>query len=99
MLTWKFMKDPEGNVCKSRVSYVSKAPNKKKWKYKIVPIEGPFQMQEIDFVFINLEKNSTFFSVYHDFKEQVSADTMEIVSKKKKFLLNLIKESIERIKE
>lgn len=56
-------------------------------------------MQEIDFVFINLEKNSTFFSVYHDFKEQVSADTMEIVSKKKKFLLNLIKESIERIKE
>ena len=99
MLKWKFVKDPEENICKSRVSYVSKSPNKKKWKYKIVPIEGPFQMQEIDFVFINLEKNSTFFSVYHDFKEQVSAETMETVSKKKKFLLNLIKETIEKIKE
>ena len=99
MLRWKFVKDPEGNVCKSKVSYVNKSPNKKKWKYKMVPIEGPFQMQEIDFVFINLDNNSTFFSVYHDFKEQVSAETMEIVSKKKKFLLNLIKQAIEKNNE
>ena len=48
-------------------------------------------MQEIDFVFINLEKNSTFFSVYHDFKEQVSAETMETVSKKKNFQYKLNK--------
>ena len=69
---------------------------KKKWKYKIVPLEGPFQMQEIHFVFINVNDDSTFFSVYHEFKEQVNPEVMENVKKKNRFLINMIKDTVER---
>ena len=93
-LTWEFAKD--SSRCKSKISYVNKSPEKKKWKYKIVPLEGPFQMQEIHFVFINVNDDSTFFSVYHEFKEQVTPEVMENVSKKNRFLINMIKDTVER---
>lgn len=94
VLTWTVAKD--GEKWKSKVSHVSKSSKKKKWKYKIVPMEGSFLMQEIYFIFIKLSENSTFFSVFHEFKEQVSAEVMSSVSKKKLYLLSMIKVAVER---
>ena len=62
----------------------------------MVPLEGPFQMQEIHFIFISLKDNCTFFSVYHEFKEQISAEVMSNVAKKNKILIDMIKETVER---
>lgn len=93
-ISWTFASD--GSKCKSKISYVKKDKEKKKWKYKMVPMEGPFQMQEIHFIVIHLKDDITFFSVYHEFKEQVSAEVMSRVAKKNKILIDMIKESLER---
>ena len=93
-ISWTFASD--GSKCKSKISYVKKDKEKKKWKYKIVPLEGPFQMQEIHFIFIFLKEDSTFFSVYHEFKEQISAEVMSNVAKKNRVLVDMIKEAVER---
>ena len=93
-ISWTFSSD--GSKCKSKISYVKKDKEKKKWKYKIVPLEGPFQMQEIHFIFIFLKEDSTFFSVYHEFKEQISAEVMSNVAKKNRVLVDMIKEAVER---
>ena len=91
-ISWTFASD--GSKCKS--SYVKKDKEKKKWKYKMVPMEGPFQIQEIHFIVIHLKDDITFFSVYHEFKEQISAEVMSRVAKKNKILIDMIKESLER---
>lgn len=93
-ISWTFASD--GSKCKSKISYVKKDKEKKKWKYKMVPMEGPFQIQEIHFIVIHLKDDITFFSVYHEFKEQISAEVMSRVAKKNKILIDMIKESLER---
>ena len=93
-ISWTFASD--GSKCKSKISYVKKDKEKKKWKYKMVPMEGPFQIQEIHFIVIHLKDAITFFSVYHEFKEQISAEVMSRVAKKNKILIDMIKESLER---
>ena len=90
----KFQGDNE-TVVKMKVSYVSKDESKKKWKYRMIPFDGPFQNQELHYVFINLEKNKTFLGVHHQFQEQVDIKVMNEVSQKKKKYLSEIKELIE----
>jgi hypothetical protein len=90
----KFQGEKE-TVVKMKVSYVSKDESKKKWKYRMIPFDGPFQNQELHYVFINFDKNKTFLGVHHQFQEQVDIKIMNEVSQKKKKYLSEIKELIE----
>lgn len=93
-VVYKFQGEKEV-VVKIKVSYICKDESKKKWKYRMIPFDGPFQNQELRYVFVNIEKNKTFLGAHHEFQEQVDIKVMNEVSQKKKKYLAKLKEVIE----
>ena len=97
VVSWK-TNDEDQFEFKSKIIQIDNDPKKKKWKYILAPISGPFQDQIIKFIFIEISNNETFFSVEHDFKEKVDEDDLNILKIKKAKMINFIKEKLECMK-
>lgn len=83
---------------KCKITKVKKNNNKKRWKYALMPLEGPFKQQEIQFILIRLGNDRTFFSIYHEFKQQIESDEKQELENHKKMMLYYIKQSLEKKK-
>lgn len=90
------MNDNMNESFRCKVMKVEKGVNKLKWKYSIRPLEGIFQKQEIEFVFINVGNNNTFLSISHEFKEKIESDVMLDLESRVKMVLYHIKTVIEK---
>ncbi len=99
----------EGNIIEIFVEYVQKKISmkigkikhnklKKKSEFHIYPLDNFFSSQEIIFTIISLSENSSFVSITHKFNENVTLEQMNKVEKKKKFMLNLLKNYLEEKK-
>ena len=84
----------EKGCCK--IIKIEKNPNKEKWVLVLSPLEGKYQVQEMEFVLYKLEDNNTFIYINHKFKEMLPYDTMKELEVKKKFLFGLIKNDLEK---
>ena len=83
---------------KCKITKVKKNNNKKRWKYALMPLEGPFKQQEIQFILVRLGNDRTFFSIYHEFKQQIESDEKQELENHKKMMLYYIKQSLEKKK-
>ena len=83
---------------KCKITNVEESCNKKCWKYALMPLEGPFRQQEIQFILISLGNGKTFFCIYHAFKQQIENEEIIELKNHKKMILNNIKESLEKTK-
>ena len=83
----------------AKIIKIEKNPNKEKWILVLSPLEGKYQVQEMEFVLYKLEDNNTFIYIIHKFKEMLPHDIIKELEVKKKFLFDLIKNEFEKEKK
>ena len=83
----------------AKIIKIEKNPNKEKWILVLSPLEGKYQVQEMEFVLYKLEDNNTFIYIIHKFKEMLPHDIIKELEVKKKFLFDLIKNEFENEKK
>lgn len=88
-LNWVFKKDKV--KCSCKIAKISNLKRKKKWTYKLSACEGLLKSQEVAFSMVEISENETFVSFTHRFNEQVSADALQHLEKRKKTILILMK--------
>ena len=79
----------------AKIIKIEKNPNKEKWILVLSPLEGKYQVQEMEFVLYNLEDNNTFIYINHKFNEMLPHEIMKELEVKKKYLFDLIKKELE----
>ena len=73
--------------------------SKKKNEIHIFPLNDDLSSQEIIFTIISLSEEKTFFSITHNFNENVNFSQIKKVEKKKKYMFQIIKFLLEKKKE
>ena len=96
IITMNIIKGEKTEKGCAKIIKIEKNPNKEKWVLVLSPLEGKYQVQEMEFVLYKLEDNNTFIYINHKFKEMLPYDTMKELEVKKKFLFGLIKNDLEK---
>ena len=78
-----------------KILEIKKNPNKKKWKYCIMPLGGPFKEQQISMIFVEVTPNESFLSFFHEFSEHITKEELLKLKEKKKMLFSHIRNKLE----
>ena len=79
-----------------KIVKISNNPNKKKWKFCISPMGGPFREQIIKFILVKISDNDTFLSIFHEFQDLLETEDLKDLECKKKSLLTFLRNKLER---
>ena len=79
-----------------KIVKISNNPNKKKWKFCISPLGGPFREQIIKFILVKISDNDTFLSIFHEFQDLLETEDLKNLECKKKSLLTFLRNKLER---
>ena len=99
IITMSVIKGEKIEKVYAKIIKIENNPNKEKWILVLSPLEGKYQVQEMEFVLYNLEDNNTFIYIIHKFKEMLPHDIIKELEVKKKFLFDLIKNEFENEKK
>lgn len=79
-----------------KIVKISNNPKKKKWKFCISPLGGQFREQIIKFIFVKINENETFLSIFHEFQDLLETEDLKLLESKKKSLLTFLRNKLER---
>lgn len=93
---WIYNKGEQDECGVCVVNDVKRDLKRKKWYFVIEPRLENEKKQEIKFTFMKIEEESTFFSYFHQFKENICNEQINLLMDQKKLFLKGMKECLEK---